>query len=159
MIIERLARKLRGLEYMRGSELVGTYPQQTFLGHLAALCNGTTASDGDIFSYMFKTGHLGPLIGERTWGGVVGISGWGPLIDGGEVFVPQFASANTEGQYVVEGHGVDPDIVVENDVASVLAGRDPQLDRAISELKKEIAADPVRIPPRPADPVKTPLKP
>jgi len=159
MIIERLARKLRGLEYMRGSELVGTYPQQTFLGHLAALCNGTTASDGDIFSYMFKTGHLGPLIGERTWGGVVGISGWGPLIDGGEVFVPQFASANTEGQYVVEGHGVDPDIVVENDVASVLAGRDPQLDRAISELKKEIAADPFRIPPRPADPVKTPLKP
>ncbi|MGH8122028.1 MAG: PDZ domain-containing protein, partial [Rudaea sp.] len=77
MIIERLSRKLLGLDYWRGSELTSTYPQQTFLGHLAALCNGTTASDGDIFSYMFKQAKLGPLIGTRTWGGVVGINSWG----------------------------------------------------------------------------------
>ena len=140
MIIERLSRKLLGLGYGRGFDITGTYPQQTFLGHMAALCNGTTASDGDIFSYMFKQAKLGPLIGTRTWGGVVGINGWGPAIDGGEIFVPQFATANTEGQYVIEGHGVDPDIVVEQDVAAQLAGTDPQLDRAIAELKKAVQA-------------------
>lgn len=156
MIIERLSRRVLGLDYGRGSEITGTYPQQTFIGHLAALCNGTTASDGDIFSYMFKQAKLGPLIGERTWGGVVGINDWGPLIDGGSVNVPQFATADTAGRYVIEGEGVAPDIEVENDVATVLAGRDPQLDRAISELKAAIARQPVGLPPRPADPVKTP---
>jgi tricorn protease len=156
MIIERLSRKLLGLDYGRGYEITGTYPQQTFLGHLAALCNGTTASDGDIFSYMFKQAKLGPLIGVRTWGGVVGINSWGPAIDGGEIFVPQFATANTEGQYVIEGHGVDPDIVVEQDVSEQLAGKDPQLDKAIEELKKAIQAAPVKLPPTPANPVKAP---
>ena len=156
MIIERLSRKLMGLDYARGYDLPSTYPGQTFVGHLAALCNGTTASDGDIFSYMFKQAKLGPLIGTRTWGGVVGINGWGPLIDGGEVYVPQFATASIDGAYVIEGHGVEPDIVVEQDVAAQLAGRDPQLDRALSELEAAIAQHPVALPPRPADPVKTP---
>ncbi|MGA9828143.1 MAG: S41 family peptidase, partial [Rhodanobacteraceae bacterium] len=156
MIIERLSRKLLGLEYGRAIDLTGTYPQQTFLGHMAALCNGTTASDGDIFSYMFKQAQLGPLIGTRTWGGVVGINNWGPVIDGGDVYVPQFATANTEGKYVIEGHGVDPDIEVKEDVAAELNGRDPQLDRAISELQKEIAAHPVKLPPAPPEPVKAP---
>jgi tricorn protease len=156
MIIERLQRKPLGLEYARGIDFSSTYPQQTFLGHLVALCNGTTASDGDIFSYMFKQTKLGPLIGVRTWGGVVGISNWGLLIDGGVVNVPQFATANTDGQYVVEGHGVDPDIVVEQDVSAQLAGKDPQLDRAIAELSAEIRAAPVKLPGRPADPIKAP---
>jgi tricorn protease len=156
MVMERLTRQLQGLWYVRGSEITGTYPQQTFLGHLAALCNGTTASDGDIFSYMFKQAKLGPLIGTRTWGGTVGINGWGPVIDGGDVFVPQFALASKEGQYVVEGHGVDPDIVVEEDVAAQLAGKDPQLDRAIEELKKAVQAAPVGLPERSAAPLKAP---
>lgn len=156
MIIERLSRKLLGLDYGRNLDLTGTYPQQTFLGHLAALCNGTTASDGDIFSYMFKQSKLGPLIGTRTWGGVVGITDLGAVIDGGEVFVPQFASASAEGQYVVEGHGVDPDIVVDEDVSAELAGKDPQLDRAIEELQQAIQAKPMALPPRPPEPVKAP---
>ncbi len=156
MIIERLSRKPLGLDYSRGADFIGTYPAQTYLGHLVALCNGTTASDGDIFSYMFKQAKLGPLIGKRTWGGVVGINDWGPLIDGGSVNVPQFATASTEGQYVIEGHGVEPDIDVEQDVAAVLAGKDPQLDRAIAELRKTITEHPVTLPPRPADPIKTP---
>ncbi|MEO7432147.1 MAG: S41 family peptidase [Dokdonella sp.] len=157
MVMERLTRKLSALWYARGSEITRTYPEQTFLGHLAALCNGTTASDGDIFSYMFKQAKLGPLIGVRTWGGTVGINGWGPVIDGGDVFVPQFALASKEGQYVVEGHGVDPDIVVEQDVGAQLAGRDPQLDRAIDELKKAVQAAPVGLPDRPSAPVKAPV--
>jgi tricorn protease len=156
MVIERLARKPLGLEYARGLDFAGTYPQETFLGRLIALCNGTTASDGDIFSYMFKRAGLGPLIGVRTWGGVVGINDWGPVIDGGTVNVPQFASASTEGQYIVEGRGVDPDIVVEQDVSAQLEGKDPQLDRGIEELKKVIQAGPPRMPGRPADPIKAP---
>lgn len=156
MIIERLSRPLLGLDYARGDDIISTYPQQTFLGHLAALCNSTTASDGDIFSWMFKRAKLGPLIGTRTWGGVVGINDWGVLIDGGHVNVPQFGTASADGQWIIEGHGVEPDIVVENDVASTLAGRDPQLDRAIAELQQRISADPFVFPPRPADPVKAP---
>ncbi|HEX5959793.1 MAG TPA: S41 family peptidase [Rhodanobacteraceae bacterium] len=148
-MIERLSRKLLGLDYARNVGIAETYPGATYLGHLAALSNGTTASDGDIFSYMFKQAKLGPLIGTRTWGGVVGITSWGPLIDGGDVFVPQFASANTDGKYVVEGHGVDPDIVVNEDVSQQLAGKDPQLDKAIEVLEKEIKAKPLNLPPQP----------
>ncbi|HET6631368.1 MAG TPA: S41 family peptidase [Rhodanobacteraceae bacterium] len=157
MILERLSRKLLGVTYMRGSDLTGTYPSETFIGHMAALCNGTTASDGDIFSAMFKRANLGPLIGTRTWGGVVGIGGLGSLIDGGTVFVPQFfAAARPTGEYAIEGEGVEPDIVVHNDVADLLAGRDPQLDRAIAEVQKAIKAQPVALPKRPPPPVKAP---
>ncbi|MDN5924652.1 MAG: S41 family peptidase, partial [Xanthomonadales bacterium] len=158
MIIERLSRKLLGVTYSRGSDFTGTYPARTFIGHLAAICNGTTASDGDIFSAMFKRAKLGPLIGTRTWGGVIGISGLGPLIDGGTVFVPAFfAAAKPTGEYAVEGVGVTPDIVVKQDVSALLAGRDPQLDRAIAEVQKAIKAHPVKLPVRPPAPVKAPL--
>ena len=103
-----------------------------------------------------KQAGLGPLIGKRTWGGVVGISGRGPLLDGGTVFVPEFATASAKGEYVIEGHGVDPDIVVENDAASVIDGKDPQLERGIAEVLKGMEANPKKLPGRPADPVKTP---
>jgi len=149
-MIERLSRKPLAYNYLRGSSITGTYPGATYLGHLAALSNGTTASDGDIFSYMFKQAKLGPLIGTRTWGGVIGIGGLGPLIDGGDVFVPQFAGiVGLDGKYTVEGHGVDPDIVVNEDVSQQLAGRDPQLDKAIEVLQKEIQAHPLNLPPQP----------
>ncbi|HET7610250.1 MAG TPA: S41 family peptidase [Rhodanobacteraceae bacterium] len=149
-MIERLSRKLLAYNYTRGSSITGTYPGAVPLGHLAALSNGTTASDGDIFSYMFKQAKLGPLIGTRTWGGVVGIGGLGPLIDGGDVFVPQFAAiVGLDGKYAVEGHGVEPDIVVKEDVAQQLAGKDPQLDKAIEVLEKEIQAHPLNLPPQP----------
>jgi tricorn protease len=105
---------------------------------------------------MFRQLGLGPLIGVRTWGGVVGISGHGPLIDGGQIFVPEAGSVSLEGKWVIEGHGVDPDIVVENDPQSVIAGRDPQLERGVAEVMKKIQAAPKAYPKRPADPVKTP---
>ena len=104
---------------------------------------------------MFRQAGLGPLIGKRSWGGVVGISNRGPLIDGGGVSVPQSGLASPDGQYVIEGHGVDPDIVVENDPVSVAAGHDPQLERAISEVLKLMEKQPARLPARPVDPVKT----
>jgi tricorn protease len=104
---------------------------------------------------MFRKAGLGPLVGKRSWGGVVGITGLGPMIDGGTVFVPISGTNDTDGKWVIEGHGVDPDIVVENDPKSVIAGRDPQLERAVEELVKAMDAEPMRLPKRPADPVKT----
>ncbi|MGH7730507.1 MAG: S41 family peptidase [Candidatus Eiseniibacteriota bacterium] len=155
-IIERLRRKLLGTNFgSTRDDHPGTYPGVVFTGPMVCLLNETSASDGDIFPYMFRQAGLGPLIGKRSWGGVVGISGRGPLIDGGEVSVPQSAMTSVDGQYVIEGHGVDPDIVVENDPVSVAAGRDAQLERGIAEVLKLMEARPAKLPPRPPDPVKT----
>jgi tricorn protease len=98
---------------------------------------------------------LGPLIGRRSWGGVVGISSRGPLLDGAQVYVPLSATNAPDGRWIIEGHGVDPDIEVQNDPKSVLQGRDAQLERAIKEVMKRIKKEPKRLPDRPADPVKT----
>ena len=155
MIIERLRRKVLGINYNNFSEDGGTYPDGAFLGPMIALLNENSSSDGDIFPYMFREAGLGQLVGKRSWGGVVGISNRGTLIDGGTVNVPQSALANAKGQYIIEGYGVDPDIEVENDPKSVVAGHDPQLERAITELMKKIAK-PIKLPGKPADPVKAP---
>jgi len=154
-VIERLRRKVLGTEYARTSEDATTYPDKLIRGPMVCLISETSASDGDIFPYMFRESGLGPLIGKRTWGGVVGISGLGPLIDGGGCSVPQFDNLSKDGKHVMEGVGVSPDIEVENDPASEIAGKDKQLDRAIEEIQKELAKDPHDLPKRPADPVKT----
>ena len=155
MVLERLRRTLLGTEYSRNNEYPGTYPATVFTGPMVCLLNENSASDGDIFPWMFREAKLGPLIGKRSWGGVVGISGHGPLIDGGSVSVPEHGHADASGKWAVEGTGVDPDIVVENDPASVIAGRDPQLERAVEEVLKALAAGKHGVPPRPEPPVKT----
>ena len=146
---------LLGTGFSRTNEDTETYPQETFVGPMACLLNETSASDGDIFPYMFRQAGLGPLIGKRSWGGVVGINGHGPLIDGGTVYVPEGGTTSSEGKWVIEGHGVDPDIVVENDPQSVIEGRDPQLERGVAEVMKAIKEKPRKLPTRPPDPVKT----
>ncbi|HXZ20830.1 MAG TPA: S41 family peptidase [Candidatus Acidoferrales bacterium] len=156
MIINRMRQTLLGTEFARNDERTGTYPGTTFFGPMVCLINETSASDGDIFPYMFKQAGLGPLIGKRTWGGVVGISGRTPLIDGGQIFVPEFGTASAQGQWVIEGHGVDPDIEVENDPRDIIAGKDAQLDRAIEEVMKALETHPHTLPGRPADPNKAP---
>ena len=103
---------------------------------------------------MFRTAKLGPLIGERSWGGVVGITDHGPLMDGGHVNVPEYAHANAQGQWAVEGHGVDPDIVVDNDARSVIEGHDPQLERGVAELLKKLDQFTPRLPEHAPYPVK-----
>ena len=95
------------------------------------------------------------MIGKRSWGGVIGIIDQGPLLDGGQVYVPQFSTNDARGKWIIEGHGVDPDIEVENDPKSVLKGRDPQLERGVQEILKNMAEKPMKLPPRPAEPVKT----
>jgi tricorn protease len=154
-ILERLDTKVLGTRFGYSSDYPRTYPYTAFHGHMVCLINETSASDGDIFPHYFRKSGLGPLIGKRTWGGVVGISSRGPLIDGGTVYVPLQATNDENGNWIIEGEGVSPDIEVENDPASVIAGRDPQLERAIAEVMKKIEAEPKRLPQRPPDPVKT----
>ena len=155
MLIERLRRKLLGTRFSRTNSEFRTYPNEVFLGHLVCLMSENSASDGDIFAARFKAAGLGPLIGKRSWGGVIGITSHGPLMDGGDIRVPEFATNAIDGSWIIEGHGVDPDIVVENDAEAVLAGRDPQLERGIEEVLKRIREDPRPRPTRPPDPVRT----
>ncbi len=159
MLIERLKRELLATGFGRTSDAPTTYPSTVFHGHLVCVLNQNSASDGDIFPAMFKQAKLGPLIGKRSWGGVVGITNRGPLIDGGVVNVPEFGFASTDGHWIIEGHGVDPDIEIENDPKSVLEGHDPQLERAVNEVMKKIREQPRRLPERPSSPVKTPRSP
>ena len=155
MLIERFRRQLLATGFSRTSDDVTTYPDALIHGHLVCLLNETSASDGDIFPAMFREAGLGPLIGKRSWGGVVGITNRGTLIDGGVVNVPEFGFASAKGEWVIEGVGVAPDIVVENDPKSVIEGRDPQLERGVAEALKRIQANPKRLPARPPDPDKS----
>ncbi|MGL6195521.1 MAG: S41 family peptidase, partial [Thermoguttaceae bacterium] len=154
-IIIRLNQKLLGTRFGSTRETPTTYPGTVFHGPLTCLINETSASDGDIFPYYFRKAGLGSLIGKKSWGGVVGISGRGPLIDGGQVMVPLNATNDENGKYIIEGSGVTPDFEVENDPKSVLEGRDLQLERGIEEVLRRMEIDPKTLPERPADPVKT----
>ena len=154
MLIERLRRKVLALNYSRTIDDASTYPDGAFLGPMVALLDGNSASDGDIFPAMFREAGLGPLIGKRSWGGVVGITNRGQLIDGGTVNVPESGLANKNGEWIIEGYGVDPDIEVDNDPQSIIKGKDPQLERAIAEVMTKLK-NPVKLPPKPAPPVKT----
>jgi tricorn protease len=156
MLIERLRRELLATGFARTREVASTYPSTVFHGYLVCVLNQNSASDGDIFPAMFKQAKLGPLIGKRSWGGVVGITNRGPLIDGAAVSVPEFGFASADGHWIIEGHGVEPDIDVENDPRSVIEGHDRQLERAVAEVMKQVHEHPKRLPERPASPVKTP---
>jgi tricorn protease len=154
LLIERLRRKPLAADFSRTQEDPGLYPDGTFIGPMTVLLDENSGSDGDIFPAMFREAGLGPLIGKRSWGGAVGITNHGMLIDGGEVNVPEFGYADLKGDWIIEGHGVDPDIEVDNDPKSVIEGHDPQLERAVAEMLKRLKEKPVQWPQRPADPVK-----
>lgn len=154
-IIMRLNQKVLGTRYGRVRETPTTYPTIATTAKFVCLINETSASDGDIFPYYFRKSELGKLVGKRSWGGVVGISGRGPLTDGGSVSVPLNATNSETGEYVIEGHGVDPDIEVWQEPTAVLAGHDPQLERGVEELLKEIDENPAVRPQRPEDPDKS----
>jgi len=155
MLIERLRRRALAAGFSRTNEVGTTYPDGVFLGPMVCLLNENSASDGDIFPAMFREAGLGPLIGKRSWGGVVGITNRGNLIDGGIVNVPEFGFASTRGEWIIEGYGVDPDIAVDNDPRSVIDGRDPQLERAVTELLNRLKAKPWEWPQRPPDAVRS----
>lgn len=139
MILERLSREPYRLTMRRGSNRIGTVPDAVQVGPKVCLINKYSASDGDLFPWGFRALRLGKLIGTRTWGGIVGISGSMPFIDGTDIRVPFFTSYDAKtGQWIIENHGVDPDIVVDNDPVKEWNGEDQQLDRAIEEVMKEL---------------------
>ena len=127
-----------------------------FAGYSVALCNENSGSNAEEFCDAFQRLKLGPVIGVRTWGGEVGSGGGYPLIDGGRLSIPNYGewAPDGKGTWLIEGTGAKPDIEVANDPASLLAGRDPQLDRAIATLKADIAKHPVPRPSPPAFPDK-----
>ncbi len=139
MIIERLQRELTRSNMARNVQIPDHTPQQLMLGPKVLLINNYSASDGDLFPYAFRKHGLGKIIGKRTWGGVVGIRGSLPFIDGADLRKPEFASYSAnESKWIIEGTGVEPDIDVDNDPAREYAGIDDQLNKAIEVIKLEL---------------------
>lgn len=129
-----------------------TSPFRAHNGPKCMLINGLAGSGGDAFPFLFRHHEVGPIIGMRTWGGLVGIGGYPPMVDGSSITAPSFAFYNTDGTWGIEGHGVDPDIVVVDDPAKMVDGGDPQLDRAIEEMLNAIDREGYKRPARPAYP-------
>ena len=150
MIIERLLRQPYRLTMRRGSTKVGTIPDATLVGPKVLLINKYSASDGDLFPWSFKANKIGKVIGTRTWGGIIGISGPLPYMDGTDVRVPFFTNYDAKtGQWIVENHGVDPDILIDNDPVKEQMGEDEQLNKAIEVILQELK-DRKPLPPVPA---------
>lgn len=125
-------------------------PSVAHFGPKVMLINGWSGSGGDAFPDYFRKAGLGPLIGTRTWGGLIGISGVPPLIDGGSITVPTFRMYNPDGTWFREGHGVDPDILVDENLGDMARGIDPQLTRAITEIKALLKSKGYQAPAQPA---------
>ncbi len=156
MIMERLLRTITYVTMHTGEKKGDVNPVGTFIGPKVALLDKYSASDGDLFPYRFKYKKLGKLIGTRSWGGVVGYSGQIPLIDGGSLVTPSYApfAANGSG-WIIEGHGVEPDIYIENDPVREYEGIDDQLNKAIEVIKEEVKNFKYQIPPIPPWPDKS----
>lgn len=153
MIIERLAREVHMVGIARGA-VPTPDPEALLWGPKICLIDEFSASDGDIFPYRFRQMNLGKLVGKRTWGGVIGIRGTLPLLDGGFLNKPEFATYGLEGQWIIEGHGVEPDVYVDNDPAKEFEGIDEQLNKAIEIILEELKSKEKTLPPVPPYPKK-----
>jgi tricorn protease len=150
-IIEYLKRPLLSLVATRdGADEV--QPQGAIFGPKVMIINEFAGSGGDAMPWYFRRAGVGPLIGKRTWGGLVGRAGAPALMDGGIVTAPSSGVWNPNGQWEVENHGIDPDIEVEFDPEQVRAGHDPQLEKAVQVVMAELQKHPVAQPKRPAYP-------
>ena len=152
MILERLQREVYRISmYRNGSN--EPVPNQAFYGPKVCLIDKYSSSDGDLFPYGFRKLGLGKLIGMRSWGGIVGISGSKPFVDGQDMRTPFFTSYSTDGEWIIEGHGVDPDIEVDINPFEDYLGKDAQIEKAVEVLLDELENwEP--LPGTPAAPVK-----
>src|SRR5262249_5559941 len=133
---------------LRGN--VDTVPSRAFNGYLACLINRQGGSDCETFALGFKEFKLGPVIGTRTWGGWVGIRGDKPLRDGGIITEPEFGGWDPRGKaWIIEGHGVDPDVELDLGPDGLIHGKDVQLDYAIDKMLEQISKDAKDLPPAP----------
>ncbi len=154
MIIDRLERRMWGVTKPREGKPLHE-PERVFYGHMAVVINADTGSSGEMFAEAIKRKGIAPLIGMRTWGGSVGIEPHEDFVDHGVTTPPQFGLYGLDRTWLIEGHGVDPDIQVENKPGDVLKGNDAQLEKTIDLLMKEIQQDPKDVPAPPPYPNKS----
>jgi len=150
-VVEVLGRKIEAYWQPRYGAIDHT-PYGAIYGPKVMIANEVSGSGGDAMPWLFKHNQLGPLVGKRTWGGLVGIGPIPVLMDGGHVTSPSVAFFSPAGAWEVENHGVDPDYPVEMDAKAVAAGHDPQLEAAVSLAMDELAKKPPPAPRRPAYP-------
>jgi tricorn protease len=156
MLIERLMRDITYATMHTGQKTGNINPVGQLLGPKVCLLDKYSASDGDLFPYRFKYNQLGKLIGTRSWGGVVGYSGTIRCIDGGSLVTPSYGPYAADGSgWIIEGIGVEPDIVIENDPADEYKGIDAQLSKAIEVILKELEEYNPEVPPIPPFPDKS----
>jgi tricorn protease len=145
LILEKLARRRIGYGIRRWESPL-EFPYDAVMGPIVALTNEYCGSDGDLFCHSFKLMQLGKLIGKRTWGGVIGTSNYGRFVDQGGASQPTRFYWFTDVGWGIENHGVEPDIEVEYRPQDYMAGIDPQLDRAIEEILKQLEENPPKMP-------------
>lgn len=150
-IIDNLRRPLWNYWSSRDHADYATPATQIF-GPKVMIANEYSGSGGDLLPWMFKRAKIGPLVGTRTWGGLVGIGGYPQLIDGGMVTAPHFGFWNPDGKWEVENHGTDPDFAVEMDPKLWREGRDPQLEKAVELAMADLKKNPPPVHKKPAFP-------
>lgn len=145
LLLEKLARRRVGYDVSRWG-LPQPYPSESVAGPLVGITNQFAGSDGDIFSHCFKLYKLGPLVGKRTWGGVIGIWPQHPLVDGTVTTQPEFSFWFMDVGWNVENYGTDPDYEVDIAPQDYRDGRDPQMDKALELVEQALAQNPVKLP-------------
>jgi tricorn protease len=125
------------------------YPGSTSVGNYVVISNENNGSDGEAFLVSFKAGKLGTIVGTTSWGGLTGIQNTQLTVDNGTVEQSNTGFYDETGTWVIENHGGDPDIVIDNDPGSIMAGKDPQLEKAIEVALKKAAENPFKFPPVP----------
>jgi tricorn protease len=150
-VIDYLRRPLLNYWTTRDGK-VNTSPGGAIFGPKVMVINEFAGSGGDLMPWYFRRTKVGPLVGKRTWGGLVGIGDYPPLMDGGNVTAPYFAFFTPEGKWDVENHGVAPDVEIDYDPYEVRKGHDPQLEKAVEIALEELKKNPPKQPKQPAYP-------
>jgi tricorn protease len=154
-IIDVMARELTGYFNSRaGDRKPFTQPMAGLWGPKVMIINERAGSGGDLLPYLFRFRKVGPLVGTRTWGGLVGTWDTPPLLDGGRFVAPRGGFFDVNGEWAVEGEGVAPDIEVRNDPAPVIEGRDPQLEAAVQEALRLLETEGIELKSEPPAPVR-----
>jgi tricorn protease len=154
-IVDLLSRELLGyFNNPIGERKPFTAPNAAIWGPKVMIINDAAGSGGDMLPFMFRMKNIGPLVGTKTWGGLVGIWDVPPLLDGGYITAPRGGFYNVDGEWDVENEGVPPDIEVEQEPKLVNAGHDPQLEAAVKEAMRLLKTEEVELLPQPKDPVR-----
>ncbi|TFV97282.1 protease [Algoriphagus kandeliae] len=154
-MVDIMARELHGYFNSRANDHKPfTTPMSGIWGPKVMLINGRAGSGGDLLPYLFNKMKIGPLIGTKTWGGLVGTWDTPPFVDGGRMVAPRGGFYDINGEWAVEGVGISPDIPVEQTPAEVVAGKDPQLERAVKEALELLKTEGVELKPEPAAPIR-----